>query len=253
MFADVQIRDSAQAMLGSVAVPAAPLQSIRERIARRDSSTRSNAPRPRRLAIAAAFLVAALPVLAYAVVSYEARSRAALEARGGWAPPRPPAAFVSKLTPKVVTLSQAQVSAGFALVAPTGLPAGASLSSVAIGPVGAYDSDTHSWRIGSNNVIFRYRRANRGVFEIIAERYDARDLPGRYIFEDLGPDAHGNPVLVRRESFAWRNGDQMMVVTTAGAINEGEILAIARSMRGTLLSLPWPSAHGNGSMRVLRP
>jgi len=251
---DLHISVAAQAMLDSVAVPAVPFAAIRERvIARRESARWPGARLHRRRAIAAALAVAALPTAAFAIVSYEARSRVALQQQGGWAPPSAPAALMPELRPKVVTLAQAQSDAGFSLVEPTGLPAGTSLMRIELSPVGLYDRSSRTWRVGPREVVFRYERGNSRTFEIVAQRYDDRNVPGRYVFEDVGPDSNGNPVPHRYERFAWRSGNQMTVVTAGSAISEKEILELARSMSGTMLTLSWPSPHSHGTLRILAP
>ncbi len=252
MLTDAQIRHAAHTMMESVAVSTAPLDAIQKRIAMRHRSPGvENLYRRRRRAIAAVVALVALPSLAYAVVGYEARSREALQERGGWAPPQPPVAFVSKLRPETVTLLQAKATAGFSLIAPVGLPAGALLVRIEITSIGTYDESTHAWRTGPKEVVFRYRRMDGRTFDITAQRYDGRALPGRYIFEDRGPDAGGNPTLAKHERFAWRNGDQMTGSTAGSAISKEEILSMIRSMNGTPLTLPWPSSQTGGALRVL--
>jgi hypothetical protein len=253
MHTDAQIREGARALLESVSVPAVPLAAIQERILSRRRFVQGKPAYPWRRAIAVVLALIALPSIAFAVVSYEARSRAALQAHGGWAPPAPPAAFVSQLKSKTVTLYQARSAADFTLVVPSGLPAGTFLMRIETGPIGLYDGNAQEWRTEPGPIIFRYRRGEGRCFEISAQRYNERALPGRYIFEDRGPDARGNPVLVKHERFAWRNGDQMMDATADDAISKGEILAVVRSMDGTLLSLPWPSPHTGATFQILHP
>ena len=253
MHTDAHIRDRARALLGSISVPAVPLAGIQERIVLRRKTVHAGLARPRRRAIAAVLALIALPSIAYAVVTYEARSRAALQAHGGWAPPAPPAAFMSRIRSHTVTLSQAQSAAGFSLIAPRGLPADVSRLRIQMGPIGLYDDRTHKWRTEPGPVIFRYRRADGRSFEISVQRYDEHAVPGRYVFEDRGPDVRGNPILIKHERFAWQNGNQMTAAIANSAISKGEVLAMVHSMKGTLLTLPWPSPHTNGTLRILGP
>jgi hypothetical protein len=252
METDVRMRNAAQAMIDAIPVPNVPLPAIRDRIARlRRLPSIAPLPKSRRFAATAAVALVLLPAMAYAVVSYETRSRAELQARGGWAPPGPPVSFASKLQPRSVTLAKARAAAGFALVEPAGLPEHTSLLGIEMGPVGLYERSTNEWKTGPSEVIFRYRRVSGRRFEIVAQRYDPKALPGRYIFEDRGPDASGNPLLVKRETIGWRNGEQMSIANESNALDRNEILSIARAMNGTLLILPLHSPHSNGSLRML--
>ena len=253
MLTDALIRQAAGLLWNSIDVPALSMPGIERSMARRRLAMAEPAkPRPLTPAIAiAALAFALLPVLAYSVVSYETRSRAALEARGGWAPPRPPAAFFLQLQPRDVTLVQARNSLSFTLVEPGGLPAEARLSKIEVGPVGVYDRVAKTWAMGRNEAIFRYTRRGNDFFNIVIQPYDASDLPGRFIFSDEGPDASGKPTLVRYENFAWRNGGQLTQITAGTAIDAREIQEIARAMNGTLLTLPWPD-HGNtGTLHLI--
>jgi hypothetical protein len=248
---DADVRDAAQTMMDSIAVPIAPFEAIHGRVVLRRNATGAKTARPRRLAIAAAILLVAVPVTAYSIVSYESRERAALQAHGGWAPPRPAADFTSKLEPRVVTLSQVRSEADFRLTPPAGLPRGASLTHIEMERVGLYDGAARAWRIGPEQAIFRYRFAGGRTFEITLRRYAENTLPDRYVFEDRGPDAHGNPVLVRYETFSWRNGDQMTVATESSAFDKAEILAMARAMGGSMLALPWPGSRTTGTLQLI--
>lgn len=252
MLADANINHTAQVMMGSIDVPPLSLANIRSRVVRHRMTVSHGLPHRRLVAAATALALVALPAIGYSIVSYQTRSRAALEARGGWAPPPPSAAFVSKLKPRIVSLSQARASVAFTLTQPTGLPAGTTLTQIQVSPVGIYYRKTQSWRLGPNELLFRYRSSDGHMFEITAQRFDINALPGRYIFEDRGPDAHGRPILVQHQNFAWQNGDQLTTATD-GAIASTQIQAIARSMDGTLLTLQWPSSRKEGELRIVTP
>jgi hypothetical protein len=151
-----------------------------------------------------------------------------------------------------VTLSQAKAGADFSLTAPRGLPADATLLRIEMSPTGIYYGSSHQWHAGPAAVVFLYRRTDGRAFEIAAQRYSAHDLPGRYLFEDRGPDAHGEPVLVEHERFGWTNGDQLMLVTE-DAVSKDEVLAMAHAMNGTVLTLPLHTPHTGGVLRLIRP
>jgi hypothetical protein len=248
---DTHIRDAAHLMMGSIAVPAVPYALIHKRAAQRRPIAEAVRPHRRRVAIAALGL-ALIPAVGYSIVRYETRSREALQAHGGWAPPPPPAAVVARLAPHAVTLSQAQAEAGFSLTAPGGLPADAALLRIEMSPTGMYDGSSHQWHAGPAAVVFLYRRTDGRTFAMTAQRYNAHSLPGRYIFEDRGPDAHGDPILVKHERSAWTNGDQLMLVTEDG-LSKDEAIAIAHAMNGTVLKLPLHTPHSGGTLRLIRP
>jgi len=254
MQTEERIRAAAHMMMDSIPVPPVPLDAIGRRIQRRRTAPKTHARNRRPMAAAAAALaLIALPAVAYSIASYEARSRAALQQHGGWAPPPPPAGFIARLHAQTVTLAQARSLVNFTLTAPSGLPAGAVLSRVDISPVGLYDRTSHSWRVGPYEATLRYNRSGGRFFHAMLSRYDPSDTPGRYMFQDNGPDAHGNPVLVRYENFAWRNGDQLTEITADSMIDANEIRAIARAMHGTMLQLPWPSPHRLGELHIVAP
>lgn len=252
MLTDTQIRFGTEEMIKAIPVPGVPFKAIQQRIALRRPADSKPVAR-RRLAAAAAIMAVVLPTVAFAVANYEAHSRAALRAQGGWAPPAPPADFLGKLRPKTVSRSQAQAAVDFSLTEPSGLPAGASLRRIDMVPVGLYDSAAHRWRVGPSELVFRYRLGDGEPFMVNVRRFDPSNLPGRYVFEDRGPDGKGNPQLVKHQNFAWRTGDQMTVVSTGDGIDEGGIVTMARSMNGALVTLPWPSSHSQGTLRVIAP
>ena len=254
MQTEERIRAAAHIMMGSILVPPVSHDAIERRIQQRRSETKTNARNRRPIAAAAAALaLVALPAVAYSIASFEARSRAALQQHGGWAPPPPPPGFVAKLHTQTVTLARAQSLVKFTLVAPSGVPADAVLSSVDISHVGLYDRSAHIWRVGPTEATLRYRRSGGRFFLAMLSHYDPLELPGRYLFQDNGPDAHGNPILVRYQNFAWRNGDQLTEITADGMLNANEIRAIARAMHGTILQLPWPSPHRLGDLHIIAP
>ncbi len=255
MLTDLQIRNAADVLWRSIDVPPLPMPHIKQSMERRGAKALgSRTPRLSRPALAfAAIVFAALPLLAYSIVSYQTRSRQALEARGGWAPPPPPASLFARLKPKDVTLTQARLGLTFALLPPAGVPSDARLSKIELGAIGLYNRATKAWQLGPNEVVFRYDRGRSQFFNVLIQRYDASDLPGRYIFEDVGPDRKGNPVLIRYDQFAWRNGDQMTQATTSAAINDRAIQEIARAMHGTMLQLRWPNSDAAaGTLHVIR-
>jgi hypothetical protein len=240
--------------MDSIVVPPVPLRSINLRIERRRNATKVVTRRRPPLAAAAAVLaLVALPAVAYSIASYEAQSRAALWQQGGWAPPPPPPGFLARLHARTVTLTQAKAQVDFTLTVPSGLPSDAVLSRVDIWHVGLYDRTAHIWRVGPTEALFHYRRSGGRSFHAMLSHYEQSEIPGRYLFEDNGPDVHGNPVLVRHQNFAWRNGDQLTLMTADEMLNASEILAVAHAMRGHLLQLPWPDPHRLGELHIIAP
>jgi hypothetical protein len=249
MLTDAQLRDAAETMMRSGSIPAVPIEAIRSRIIRKTSSPKEIVRPRRRLALVAAILLIAVPAIAYSAASYYTRSRAALQSHGGWAPPPPPAGF--RLNVHRVTLAQARSAARFALIPPRGLPAGTMLLKIYMGPIGLYDRTARKWIIGPDENVFRYRRTDGRIFDVIVEPYDRRIIPGRYVFEDRGPDAKGNPILVRHENIAWVNGNQVTFVSDGEALDMQGALAMMNRMGGKRLNLPWPELHSHGTLRVI--
>jgi len=158
---------------------------------------------------------------------------------------------VSRLTPRNATLAKAQLRVVFTIVPPAGLPSDVVSSKIQTTPTGVYSKETHSWRVGPPEVTFVYRRAGGREFILIADRYDPHsELPPKYMFEAKDPATDGRPVLVKRQHFAWRNGDQIMLATEDEGISASEIAAIQAAMRG--IAVPRRNLHAPDSGTTMK-
>lgn len=253
---DRAIDAALNAMLKSIVVPPVPLTEIRGKISQQSTIGVIDRQRNRSLPVAAAALVAALviavPLISPAIVqNLEARYRAALVALGGIAPPAVPKRILSKLTSQNETLASAQSRVNFTIVPPAGLPRDAALYKITTSGTGVYSKETHSWRVGPQEVVFVFRRAGGRKFELIADRYDpAGEQPPKYIFEARDPTANGQPVLIKHENFAWRNGNQIMLATEGVEISASEIRAIQAAMHGK--SVPRRELHARDFGRTMK-
>ncbi|HVA28343.1 MAG TPA: hypothetical protein VNF68_09195 [Candidatus Baltobacteraceae bacterium] len=248
---DFRIGATIETMVRAIAIPDIRMDEIHRRI----SQPRIPRRRPTfaRFALSAAtaaiVFAIALPAIAPAFVqTLEARYRAALQALGGNAPPSVPKALVSQLAPRSADLASAQARVAFTIVAPTGLPGNVASSAIQTLPTGAYSKSAHAWQIGSDNVIFVYRRPGGRTFTLVASRYAAGALPSKYMFEAKAPAADGRPVLVRHERFAWRNGDQIMTAIEGNGASTAEIAAIRTAMHG--IAVPLRGATAKTPLRV---
>jgi hypothetical protein len=107
---------------------------------------------------------------------------------------------------------------------------------------GVYSHLTHSWNVGKAGVVFfDYRRTNSRSFQLVASRYDPSEgPPSKYMFEDTDVQRNGEEVILRRDKFVWRNGDQTMTAITGDGISAVEIGAIRTAMHGTPIAGVWP-------------
>ncbi len=210
------------------------------------------------LAIAAALINAlvfvALPSHSLIFIqTIEARYRAALQAKGGFAPPPPPESLRQSVLKQAwsspdATLATAQSRVPFTIVPPAGLPHDVMSAKIRTAPTWVYSTVTHSWRIGPSTATFIYRRPGGRSFELLADRFDPQSgPPSKYIFEAKDPTPDGQPVLVRHELFAWRNGNQIMSVVEGDGISTREIEAIRNAMHGVALPGRWPYAPEPGT------
>jgi hypothetical protein len=225
MLDDAQLKDALTTMLQSIDVPPRMIGPAMQSPARRRTHFSAVA------AAAAAVALIATPLLSPAVMqSLEARTRAALQALGGIAPPAPPQRVLSKLKGEAVTLAAAQKRVSFTLVPPAGLPRDIISAGIHIVPTGTYVPATNSWKIGPEEVQFDYHRQDGRRFTITADPYNPNaEKPPKYIFDaDSAPG--GRPRLIKYENFAWRNGDQMMMATADGDLSAAEIRNIEAAM-----------------------
>lgn len=237
MLDDAQLKNGLTAMLGTIDVPPASIAGIRRHMLLQQNA-RTGSRRlsfPAIAAAAAAIALIATPLLSPAVMqSIEARTRAALQALGGIAPPAPPRALLSTLKPEPATLAYAQKRVSFTIVPPTGLPHDITSASIHIVPTGTYIPAAKSWKTGPEEVQFAYHRSGGREFVLTADPYDPKgEKPPEYIFDadaGIGPD--GKPLLIRHRNFAWRNGDQQMMATEGPELSAAEIRNIETAMHG---------------------
>ncbi len=239
MYDNARIAAAFESLLGATSAPPAPLSRIRERLA---------APQPARsshrwgfaiTAAAAAAIALALPRVAPALTdAIEAQIQQILH----WRPPPPaPRRVWSAMRPQTVSLAQAQSRADFTIVPPTGLPRDVVSETVATRSPGLYSKTTHSWSVGKPAVLFTYRRFDGRSFTLDAIRYDSREAPpAKYIFEDMDRKVNGRELILRRDAFTWRNGDQTMGVIADEGITDAEAIAIRTAMGGVAIPGVWP-------------
>lgn len=236
MLTDAQLKTGIAAMLAGIDAPPAPVTAIRRHMLLQQQAASGRRRRiqfPALAAAAAAVALILLPVLAPAIVqSLEARYRAALQALGGIAPPSPPKNVLSTLKSQPATLASAQKRVSFTIFPPVGLPRDIVSTTIRTVPTGTYTPAAHSWKTGPMEVQFFYRRSGGREFVLIADPYDPNERPPKYIFETGAPDAHGRPVLIKHENFAWHNGDQLMTVTAGPDLTAAEIRNIKSAMHG---------------------
>jgi hypothetical protein len=243
MTTDEQLRDGLRAMLQSAQAPAISLEQIHRRMQAPMQYDR----RPFAIGAAAAAALAvavALPIASPGVVqTLEQKIAAILQ----WSPPpSPPASVVNSIEPQTVTLAEAQTRVKFTIVAPQGVPSDATGPTIEVAPTGVYSSNTGKWTAGGPKVItFEYKRGNGRSFLVTAKAVSSTAPPAaKYVFEDKGVDKAGNPILIKHERFAWRNGDQVMGAIAGDGITAAEIIAIQTAMHGTPIPGVWPVKHG---------
>lgn len=255
MYTDARISAGLETMVRGIDAPPVPLSAIQRKIEQAQAAARHPLPFLR-LGIATAGIIAVISVVfpSYSlsfVQTIEARYRAALQERGGIAPPPVPESLVSTLRSQSATLAAAQSRVPFTIVAPAGLPNDITSSKIVTTATGVYSKINHSWRVGSPAVSFIYRRTHGRSFTLQADRFDPQDgMPPKYMFlaEDPAPD--GQPVLVRHENVAWRNGSQIMTVIEDENISAPEIEAIRVAMQG--VTVPRRELHASDSGTLVK-
>jgi len=245
MFADARIASDLQTIARSIQVPPVPYADIHSGMARESRVAQRRALRY--AAIVAIFFVvlgAGLTAISSGSVrSLDARIAAAL---GGWPPPPPPEAVLSALSSRSGTLADAQSRVPFRIVRPTGLPSDVASMKISTTPTGIFVKATHAWHVGTAHVTFAYDRFGGRSFSLIADRFDPQSGPApKYIFEDKGVSADGNPILVKHENFVWRNGDQVTSAVESDGTSSREIEAIRDAMHG----IPMPQTETRGTFR----
>ncbi len=252
MYDDARIAGAFESLLGSTSAPPAPLSRIRERLA-----TPQPAKTSRRwtlavaAAAAAAAIVLSLPRVAPAFTdAIEAQIQQILH----WKPPPPaPPRVWSAMRPQTVSLAHAQARVDFKIVQPAGLPNDVVSEAISATAPGLYSQTTHSWSVGKPVVMFTYRRSEGRTFMLTATRYDAREgPPAKYIFEGMDRRQNGREVILRRDVFTWRNGDQAMSVVADEGISATEAVAIRTAMGGVPIPGVWPRPESGGPIEQYR-
>lgn len=253
MFSEPRISLALEAVMNTIEAPPVPLASIRERAEGVvPAPVRRAAPLalPAAAAVVVMLLAIAVPLAGSGFVqSVEAQIEALLR----WKPPPPaPPAVWSAMRQVPVTLAQARARVSFTLVPPAGIPRDVLSRLIYAAPPGVYSKKTHRWSVGAPIVTFVYRRAGGRLFSVGAGRFDpAEGPPSKYRFEDMDRSANGREVILRRDVFTWRNGNQAMTATTGEGIDAAEIAAIRRAMHGVTIPGVWPSVH-NGTVKQYR-
>lgn len=241
MFADTRLSSAMESMMRGIAVPPAPTAAIRVRMAAALPVPRRARVSVLRYAIAAAAVVAlfcaVFPKASLALVDRFERivvdSYAAAYKVMGWTPPSPPPkALERSISSERVTLAVAQSKVPFTIVVPSGVPSDATLASIHTLPVLIYDKTTGRWSKGAPAIDFRYRRAGKREFELMAGEDDPRLGPtSKYIYvaNDL---PEGKVELIKHERFQWKNGNQLTTAIEDDGISAAEIGAIRAAMHG---------------------
>jgi len=147
-----------------------------------------------------------------------------------------------------LTLAAAQARVLFKIAPPAGLPRDIVSAKILTAPTGVYSTLTHSWQTGPSTVTFIYRRAGGRSFSLLADRFDPRSGPeSKYMIEAKEPTPDGQPVVVKHEKFAWRNGSQIMTAIEGEGITSAEIEAIRTAMNGVALPSRWPNPPEPGA------
>lgn len=245
MFTDARIAAALDTMLAGIEVPPIPLAQIRQKTAqsRPTPDLTSRFYLPAVAGAAAALLVFALPAVA---PGFTQTVQAEIEAILHWKPPSPaPKSVASAMRSQTGSLAAAQARVSFKIVPPRGLPKNVVAENIVTTPTGVYSKITHSWSVGSPAVTFVYGRADGRTFMLMAHRFDPREgSPSEYIFEDMDRMENGREVIVRRESFTWRNGDQSMSAVASEGITASEIAGIRNAMDGIAVPGIWPPRDG---------
>lgn len=246
MFTDARIAAALDIMLGGIEPPAVPLAQIRQKSAQPQPALR---PASRfdfaaaGAAVAAALLVLWLPGVA---PGFTQTIEAQIEAIVHWRPPPPPPKSVaSAMRSQTGSLPAAQARVSFKIVPPAGLPRDVVSEKILTTRTGVYSKITRSWSVGSPAVTFVYRRADGRTFMLMADRFDSREgPPSKYMFEGTDRIRDGREVIVRRESFTWRNGDQSMNAVAGEGISASEIARVRDVMHGIAVPGTWPPRDG---------
>lgn len=242
MILEQSLRDGLSAVLDGLAVPDAPISSIRARIGAPSSVPVAFTPF-RALAIAASVALIATVATPLVTPGFTASLEQRVAQILHWSPPAVPlpASLRPVLQGHAIGLSAAQHAVDFSIVPPDGLPSGSALAWIRLASTGEYSAKTHHWSTGSKYVEFGYRSADGGTFTLTASSTSMlTQAPSRYMLEERGTDKNGNPILLRRERFVWRNGDQIMTAIVGDYLSVNEIMAVRDAMHGEPVATVWP-------------
>jgi hypothetical protein len=254
MFTDARLRAAAVNMMRDIEAPPVPLSAILSKIVLPPHAVRRNS---NAYAISAAAAIAVIAFLSLGTVApgfvqgAEARIAAILH----WAPPPPaPQGVWSAMRAQSGALAAAQARVPFTIVPPAGLPADVASEKIYTESPGTYSRATHAWSSGAMRVVFfDYHRPGGRSFELLARKYDPREAPpSKYTFEDMDYQRNGQEVILKREKFVWRNGDQIMSANAGDGITASEIKAIRAAMHGTPIAGVWPPAPGRSTEMMYR-
>ncbi len=245
MYTDARIAAALDSMLGEIEVPPVPFARIRRKTAQSQATMRS----PSRLYLpamataAAAILALGLPGIAPGLTQ---SIKGEIEAIVRWKPPPPaPTSIESAMRSQIGTLAAAQSRVSFKILPPAGLPRDVVSEKIATTPTAIYSKVTRSWSVGSPAVTFIYRRADGRSFQLRADRFDPREgPPSKYMFEEMDRVQAGREVIVRRDNFTWRNGDQSMNAVAGEGITASDIARIRDAMHGSAVPGTWPPRDG---------
>jgi hypothetical protein len=250
MLDDARLGAAFTSLLAQTSTPPTPLARIREKMALSQLAHRS----PRwHLAVATAAVAAIALALPRVAPAFTDAVESQIQQILHWQPPpaAPPRVW-SAMRPRTMTLAQAQSRVDFRIVAPAGLPHDVVSETIAASPSGLYSKVTHSWSVGPPAIMFTYRRSGGRSFMLTATRYSARGgAPSKYVFEDMDRNENGREVILRRDVFTWRNGDQSMSVVADEGITGAEAVTIRSAMHGVATSGVWPHPE-RGSIEQYR-
>lgn len=249
MIADSELRRALSSLMKNVEVPNVPVATIRERMKKADAPNVLKFHFAAIAAAAAIAVVASLPMVAPGFMqTLEGKIAEILQ----WTPPpAAPKGILKGLQTQTVDLKTAQKRVSFTIVEPVGLPSDASAPKIAVAKTGVYSRSSHAWHSGPAIVTFSYMRRGGGSFSITAQPVSAQSKPpSKYMFEDRGVNAAGDPVLVKHERFTWRNGDQIVTAFAGEGITASEIVAIREAMHGVPVREVWPPARDRNVLLI---
>jgi hypothetical protein len=255
MVSEVQLRNDVSAMLQGIAIPDAPVARIRAAMGAMPPGPPVRR-RARAWASAAAAAVIVVGVLPAVAPGFTASVQERVLKMLRWSPPNAPVPATLKkvLVGESLDLGDAQHAVDFHVVVPTGLPEGAALVATRVASDGAYSPASHAWAAGAKHIQFSYRRGDGGTFDLTAASSSTlAEPPSRYMVEERGTDKDGNTILVKRERYVWRNGDQVTTAIVSDNLSAAEIATIRDAMHGVPIATVWPPKPRGGAALRLHP